>query len=269
MSHWKIYPLVFGWIKCPKNMITTGLDQDIIIQIPYLGFYITNGDRKILIDNGINEKYIVDGKAWAGMPADGGAEYIYKEFERINVDISEIDTVIYTHLHNDHAGNCSLFPDAVHVFQDREWKELLDPLPSMKIRGDFDQSLIEDLKKLNCQRVVGDVEYEEGLKFMLTPGHTDGSMCITVDTKDGKYLIAGDTIHMRHIAYGYLDELKTMEGEIIKVTPAPKDWDYISPSSLVYNHYDWYKSIYKIKSMFKEKQVLTGHGPYLVNKTFG
>jgi glyoxylase-like metal-dependent hydrolase (beta-lactamase superfamily II) len=270
MSKWKIYPMIFGWIDCPKSFLTTGLDANLIVKIPYLGYFLSNGTNKVLIDNGINSKYIVDGKAWAGLAAGGGEDYIASAFVKIGVDMSEVDTVIYTHLHNDHAGNCHLFPDAVHVFQDVEWKELLDPLPSMKIRGDFDQSLISTMKRLNCQRVVGDVEILEGLSLMLTPGHTAGSQCIIAETAKGKYLISGDTIHIRHIAYGYLNTLKTMDNNIIDVTPAPKEWDEISPSSLVYDHYAWYRSIYKIKSMFKDPDyVLTGHGPYLVHDIFG
>ena len=270
MPKWKIYPLVLGWIDCPKNMITTGLDENIIIKLPYLGYYLTNGKNKVLVDNGINEKYIVDGKAWAGRPAAGGESFVLKVLEKLNISADEIERVIYTHLHNDHAGNCHLFPNAVHVFQDIEWKELLDPLPSMKIRGDYDQSLIPMLQNMKCQRVVGDMTYMEGLDLMLTPGHTAGSQCLIVDTEKGKYLLSGDTIHIRHIAYGYLDTLKTMEGEVIDVTPAPKAWDEISPSSLVYDHYAWYRSIYRIKAMFKDPAyVLTGHGTYLVNDIFG
>lgn len=267
---WKIYPLVFGWIECPKNLLTVGLDGDLIIKIPYLGYYLTNGISKVLVDNGINSKYIVDGKAWANRPADGGEKYVIEEFKRIGVDIGEVDTVIYTHLHNDHAGNCHLFKNAIHVFQDAEYKELLDPLPSMKVRGDYDQSVIEILKNLTCQRVVGDLEYLDGIYLLLTPGHTAGSQCIIVETANGKYLLSGDTIHIRHIAYGHLNKMRLMDGTVIDVTPAPKDWDEIAHSSLVYDHYAWYKSIYKIKAMFNDPEyVLTGHGTYLINHVYG
>lgn len=262
--------MIFGWIECPKNMLTTGIDENILIKIPYLGYYLTDGIHKVLVDNGINEKYIVDGKAWAGRPAEGGEDYVLNEFERIGVEISEIEIVIYTHLHNDHVGNCHLFPNAIHVFQNIEWKELLDPLPSMKIRGDYDQSIIKELEKLKCEIICGDLEYLEGLSLMLTPGHTRGSQCIIVNTEKGKYLLSGDTIHIRHIAYGYLDKMKLMDGSIIEVTKVPLKWREISPSSLVYDHYAWFDSIYKIKSMFKNPaMILTGHGPYIGIKIYG
>lgn len=266
----EIYTLNYGSIECPKNMLTVGLDADIIIDFPYLGYYLTDGKSKILVDTGINSKYIVDGKAWAGRPAKGGEDFILRELERVGVKKEEIDTVIYTHLHNDHAGNSHLFPNAVHVFQDTEWKELLDPLPSMKIRGDFDKSIIPVFEGLKCKRVFGDIEYMEGIKLMLTPGHTAGSQCVEVETKDGIYLLAGDTIHVKHLVYGYLDKMQLMDGLVINVTPAPDNWGGMTHSSLVYDHYAWYKSVTNIKVKYPDPQfVLTGHGPSLVNKKFG
>ena len=250
-------------------MLTQGLDVDLIFKIPYLGYYLTNGKINILVDNGINSKYIVDGKAWAGLPAEGGESWIRDAFKKQQIDLSDIDYVIYTHLHNDHAGNSHLFPEALHVFQYDEWKELLDPLPSMRIRGDYDSSVINTLKNLQCDRVVGDTDYLDGIKLILTPGHTAGSQCVIVQTQSGKYILTGDTIHIRHIACGFLDKMELMDGTTVNVKPAPKEWDQIAPSTLVYDHYTWYKSIYRIKSIFKDPNyVLTGHGPYVVNKKF-
>lgn len=267
---WKIIPMFFGWIEGPKSLLTQGLDLDLVFKIPYLGYYLTNGKTNVLVDNGINSKYIVNGRAWAGLPAEGGEKWLKEAFDKIPVNYSEIDYVIYTHLHNDHAGNSHLFPDAIHVFQDEEWKELLDPLPSMKIRGDYDQAVIATLKEMHCEKVVGDTDYLDGIRLILTPGHTSGSQCIIVNTQDGHYLLTGDTVHIRHIAYGYLKKLKLIDGSEVSVTPAPKEWNQIAPSTLVYDHYAWYKSIYKIRSTFKNPEfVLTGHGPYVVNKTYG
>lgn len=271
MAKWKIYPLMFGWLKGAKSLLTTGLDENIELTIPYLGFYLTDGKHKVLVDNGINSKYIVDGKAWAGRPASGGEEDVIRELKRVGVTCDEIEYVLYTHLHNDHAGNCHLFTKALHVFQNDEWKELLEPLPSMKIRGDFDMSLAAVLRGLKTQKIVGDIEnYLPGISFLLTPGHTKGSMSLIVETKDGRYLLAGDTMHITHTAYSYQTKMELIDGSIIDVTPAPHGWEDIAPSSLVYDHYAWYDSIYRLKAMFPDpKYVLTGHGPELVNKVFG
>lgn len=270
MSVWTIRPLVYGTIEVKKEQLTTGLDVGMPLTVPYLGFYLTDGDRKVLLDTGINAKYIVDGKAWAGSPACGGEDWVLKSLEEIGVQPDEIEWVIYSHLHNDHAGNCHLFPKALHIFQEAEWKELLDPLPSMKIRGDFDQSLIPQLQEPECMRLVGDVELLDGLQVILTPGHTMGSQCLLVNTRDGVYNLAGDTIHVLPIAFPEMVEMTLMDGTVLPITPAPKHWGPAVPSSLVYDHYAWYRSMYRIKSLLRHPRfLLPGHEPSLVGKTFG
>ncbi len=270
MAEWTITPLVYGTIEVKKEQLTTGLDVGLPLTVPYLGFFLTDGSNRALLDNGINAKYIVDGKAWAGSPAEGGETFVLESLDRIGVNPDQIDCVVYSHLHNDHAGNCHLFPKALHVFQEAEWKELLDPLPSMKIRGDFDQSLIPEIEQLECLKLVGDVEYLPGLTFILTPGHTAGSQCLLVDTKDGVYLLAGDTIHVLPIAFPDMNEMILMDGSVLPITPAPKHWGPAVPSSLVYDHYAWFRSVYRIKSLIKERKFLIpGHEPSIVGKVFG
>lgn len=270
MSLWTIKPLLYGTIDIFKDQLTVGLDVGLPVKIPYLGFYLSDGRHKVIVDNGINAKYIVDGKAWAGRPAAGGEDWVLKALDEAGVSADEVDLVIYTHLHNDHAGNCHLFNKSTHVFQDDEWKELLDPLPSMMIRGDFDQSLIPLLKDLDCMRLVGDVEILDGLKIIHTPGHTAGSQCLLVSTKDGVYNLSGDTIHVTPIGFPQMTKWEMMDGSMVDITPAPKHWGPAIPSSLVYDHYAWYRSIYRIKALLKGPEFLVpGHEPCLPGKTIG
>ncbi len=269
MSSWTIHVLYLGDIEVTKEMITVGVDVGLKVTLPYLGFVITDGRKNILFDTGINAKYIVDGKAWAGRPAKGGEAYLLKALDEVGLRPDDVDMVVYSHLHNDHAGNCHLFPNSIHVFQKDEWKELLDPLPSMMVRGDFDQAVIAVLAEMKCYRVHGDVRIGEGLKLYRTPGHTAGSQILEVTTQKGKYILAGDTVHINHIAFPELTELVTMEGETIKITPAAKLYGPAIPSSLVYDHYAWYDSIYKIKAMLAGPEfLLAGHESSLFGKSF-
>lgn len=270
MGYWTIRPLVYGTIEVKKDQLTTGLDAGLPITVPYMGFYLTDGQCKVLCDNGINAKYIVDGKAWAGSPAAGGEDWVLRSLEEIGVEAEDINAVIYTHLHNDHAGNCHLFPNASHIFQDAEWKELLDPLPSMRIRGDYDQSLIAQMQNLCCQRVVGDVTLMQGLRLILTPGHTAGSQCLLVETRKGVYNIAGDTVHILPIALPGMTSMTLMDGTSIPITPAPAHWGPAVPSSLVYDHYAWFRSIYRIQAeLGGPEYLIAGHEPSNVGKIFG
>lgn len=270
MADWKIIPLVFGTIEVTKELVTTGLDRGLKLTSPYLGFYLTDGENKVLVDTGINDRYIVDGKAWGGLPAEGGENRVLSALSAAGVSPDKIQRVIYTHLHNDHAGNSHLFPNAVHIFQDAEWKELLDPLPSSMIRGDFDLEVIKVFEEVKCQRVAGDVDILDGIQLIQTPGHTRGSQCLVVATKAGTYTICGDTIHALPIAFPQMDKWVQMDGSVLSITPAPKHWGPAVPSAILYDHYAWYRSIYRIHALLRSPEFLIpGHEPSVVGRTFG
>ena len=140
MASWKITPLYFGYTS-GKNPAEKEFG------IPWLGFYLTNGQQKVLCDTGVKDGFFVNGKSPFGYPSDGGEEYVRKRLSEIGITPDQIDLVIYTHFHWDHAGNCHLFPQATHLFQDAEWKELLDPLPSMQFLRVYDQRVIGEFEK--------------------------------------------------------------------------------------------------------------------------
>jgi N-acyl homoserine lactone hydrolase len=269
MGNWQIKSLYFGWGRTPKDMLTINLDAGLEVDLPYLGFLLQDGKTNVLFDTGINASYIIGGKAWAGRPSEGSEEYVLKSLKENGVNPEDINVVVYSHLHNDHAGNCHLFPKALHIFQKDEWINLIDPLPSQQIRRDFDMAVIPVLKGLNCLKVDGDLEFMPGLRLVKTPGHSLGSQAMQVRAASGNYLLIGDTVPFYCNLYPKTEEIISMKGEKIKITPAPDVYGPAIPTSLVYDHYAWYDSIYKIKALVASPQyALPGHEPSLVGKTF-
>jgi len=137
--------------------------------------------------------------------------------------------VLYTHLHNEHTGACHLFKEAKHVFQYDEWGDLVDPLPSMKIREDFDQEVIPILSKMGCLRVEGDIEIIEGIKMIKTPGHTAGSSIYAVSTEKRAYILTGDTAITWQNLFPNLTEVTGIDGKKFKITPAPDNYGLVIP----------------------------------------
>jgi N-acyl homoserine lactone hydrolase len=269
MNNWKIYSLYYGKAECPKEVLTAGVDVGLKIWVPYMGYLLDNGSTKILVDTGIHERFIVDGKAWGGLRAEAGSKYVSDSLEKIGVKPDDIEMVLYTHLHNDHAGASHLFKNSLHVFQDDEWKNLVDPIPAQKLRGDYDPGTIPVLQESNCLRVFGDGEIMAGIKFYKSPGHTLGSMVVAVETQKGVYVITGDTAILKHNLFPKMDKMVLLDGKEIKITPAPDVYGPAIPSGIVYNYYAWYQSIYRLKLLVKDEEyALTGHDPSLVNRVF-
>ena len=267
MNTWEIKVLYYGHGTGPKAALTPGMDMDLQMSAPYLGFLLQNGKRNILVDTGISDDFFIDGKAWAGLPAVGGRTFVEKALADAGVHPEEIETILYTHLHNDHAASVTLFKNARVIYQKKEWQTLLDPLPVMNVRRDYDPALIDQLRTMNCIAVDGDFKFTDGIYCFLTPGHTPGSMSIAVDTPKGLRILVGDHWHLLCMAFGGMTELMDMEGNVDKITPAPEVLGRFIPSSLIYDYYDYYDSCYKILSMIPEDKpeyIVPGHEPSLI-----
>lgn len=190
-----------------------------------------------------------------------------KALASAEVDPLDVRTILLTHLHNDHAANTTLFKNARLIFQRDEWKTLVDPLPVMNIRRDYDPNLVDELKSMDCLKIDGDLEINDGIKVYKTPGHTPGSMSVAVQTDKGIKVIVGDHFHLYCMAFSNQDTLTDMEGKKHKITPAPNVYGPFIPSSLIYNYYDYYDSGYKIKCLlgkYSPEFLLPGHEPALM-----
>ncbi|GAB3671804.1 N-acyl homoserine lactonase family protein [Halopiger thermotolerans] len=116
-------------------------------------------------------------------------------------DVADIDCVIQTHLHLDHAGGLYAFegtetPIYVH---ERELKyayySAKTDAPDADVAylaGDFDRDLEWEI-------VHGDREYAfEGLEFVHLPGHTPGLLGVVLELEDaGTVVLAGDQAYVR------------------------------------------------------------------------
>lgn len=267
MSEWSLDVLYYGKITGPSQFVLAGLEEGYLTN-PYLGFLLRRKDRYVLVDCGINDRYIIDGKAWGGFPAEAGRSYVERAFEKHGVAPDQVEMVIYTHLHNDHAGNCDLFPKAKHVFQKDEWLNLLDPLPSQRARRDYDLDVAPVLAKLNTMKINGDMELLPGVKLYKALGHSLGSQLVTVQTEKGTMVILGDLCMSYCHIFPETDYLIDMEGTRRPVKTNVELYGPAIPSAIIYDHFEWYDSVYKAKALAQGRRefVLPGHETELITE---
>lgn len=107
---------------------------------------------------------------------------------------SDIDHVICTHLHFDHADNLDLFPEACVVVQRAELVAAVDPVPSQRIF--YWKSTLTNLmgrKRPSQLRLVeGDTDLLPGVRLLSVPSHTEGMQVVVVTTAKGKAAIVSD-----------------------------------------------------------------------------
>lgn len=127
-----------------------------------------------------------------------GAPSLKQVLEEKGIDPLKVKKVILTHLHMDHCYNVDLFPNAKVYIQKAELQHAVTPTPAE--RSSYQ---VANLPGLPCwmkawgriEVVDGDEEIAEGISVWLAPGHTPGSQLILVETKEGPYVIVGDTYY--------------------------------------------------------------------------
>jgi N-acyl homoserine lactone hydrolase len=103
------------------------------------------------------------------------------------VDAAEIDAVANCHLHADHAGQNSAFPDIPIFVQATEWE----------IAHTTDHTILEwiDFEGSRYEQIHGDHRISEDVAIVPTPGHTPGHQSLAVQTREGLIVLAGQACY--------------------------------------------------------------------------
>jgi N-acyl homoserine lactone hydrolase len=121
-------------------------------------------------------------------------EYFDSRLNALGVGLDQIDYVVLSHLHFDHAGNVRMFDktDAKLVCNAKE-KEF-----AFNYAGDFNGAHLKtDYLGLDFETVEGDTEILPGVTLIHTPGHTVGTMSMRVDLPDsGTMIFTSDAVYM-------------------------------------------------------------------------
>ncbi|MBU5270662.1 YtnP family quorum-quenching lactonase [Staphylococcus caprae] len=154
------------------------------IHTPTHPIFIQTEDKNILIDTGIG-----NGKLSEKQQRNSGVDYeslIQEDLAQLGLTTSDIDMVLMTHLHFDHATGLTdnhghaIFENATHFIQQDEWHEFLSPNIRSQAtyweenQGDYKQNLI---------LFENDIEPYPGIKMIHTGGHSYGHSIITIESE--------------------------------------------------------------------------------------
>jgi glyoxylase-like metal-dependent hydrolase (beta-lactamase superfamily II) len=170
-----------------------------------VGFYVIKHPKGIvLFDTGNNDKTIADAEGWWGPLAKGFGlkmtqdDAIPAQLAKIGIKPSDVKYVVLGHLHLDHAGNMSQFPNATFVVQNDELKAAFWPDQGYSIYyipGDF-----KDAKNYNIIRLNGDLDlFDDGtVRIFRAPSHTPGSQFAVVRLPNtGTVILTSDVIYLK------------------------------------------------------------------------
>ena len=164
-----------------------------IIRDPIHCWLVRGGGVTILVDSGmidaaaLRARLKVDGTG-------GGHAPLIEGLAREGLAPKDVDYVILSHLHFDHAQNLDLFPDACVVVQRDELFHAIEPTPTQRIYY-FRETIAELLARkrpTQLRLVDGDIDFLDGITLLKTPGHTPAMQVPIITTTRGKVALVTD-----------------------------------------------------------------------------
>lgn len=229
---------MFG--NAPKALWSrwTTTDEHNRIDLACRCLLVLDGDKKILFETGIGSFFEPKYRTRYGIQGEG--HVLLKNLQRMGLSDADIDVVVLSHLHFDHAGGLLtewmedvpptlLFPNAKFLVSEKQWERAMNP--HARDRASYIpeiQQYLEESERLELVKREFSSTLGLDYKFHFSDGHTPGLMLTEIKSKEGPVIFASDLIPgrawvHRSITMGYdrfpeqlIDEKVTMLSKLVR-----------------------------------------------------
>ncbi|APX24961.1 MAG: N-acyl homoserine lactonase family protein [Rhodobacteraceae bacterium] len=191
------------------------------------------GDRVFVIDTGSSA-------ASAGKRGDTVLRPPHEALGLLGIEAAQVEDVVLTHAHYDHAGNLPEYRAARFHLQDAEMSYVTGRCMCAPVlrRGYEIDDVLHLVRCVHCDRVVfhdGSAEIVPGLSVHRVGGHTAGLQVVRVWTSRGWVVLASDAAHFflnaqRGIPFPSILHADAMaEGFRTILSLADGSWEHVIP----------------------------------------
>jgi len=194
----KLYAFTCGWITLPLGVLLEG--EKGMLRTPIPAYLIEHPKGRVLFDSGLSPAARDDFENYMGRLAKsfkvefGEHEDISARLAQVETGPGDIDFLINSHLHFDHAGGNAQIPEARVVVQRPEWA--WGTTPEALAGGGYkpqDFELGHDVMEVAGEH---DLFGDGTVTCLPTYGHTPGHQSLRVRLEGGDVVLAADACYL-------------------------------------------------------------------------
>lgn len=192
---WDVYAIRYGHHDRRSTENFLGGDiHEMPMPLDFFVWLLVSGDRVVVVDTGFDVEMSIKRNRSLITPVEEG-------LRAMGVAAHSVRDVVITHMHYDHSGNHSLFPDARYHVQEDEMAYCTGRCMCHSVlRQAYDsEDVVAMIRRLYEGRVqfhAGDSEVAPGLTVHRVGGHTQGLQVVRVRTRRGFIVLASDAAHL-------------------------------------------------------------------------
>jgi len=185
-----LYALQNGFMGIERSALFYGERSGERVSIPVTCYLVRTGDVTVLFDTGLSPRAVPGLARVDPLARFGDDDLLVHRLDSLGLEPKDIDLVVLSHLHFDHAGGAALFTASELVVQQDEYSYAHYPasfFASFYYRKNF------DLPGYRWRLLDGDAELVPGVTVLRTDGHTPGHQSLLVELPEtGPVILAGD-----------------------------------------------------------------------------
>ena len=188
-----LYALQNGFMGAQRSLLFYGEFSEAAVQIPITCYLVKTSDGTILFDTGVSPRAVpglVRADRLAQFTED---DLLVNRLRATGLEPGDVDMVVLSHLHYDHAGGTEFFAGSELIVQKDEYSYAHYPasfFAGFYYRKNF------DIAGARWRLLDGDTEIAPGVTVLRTDGHTPGHQSLMVELPEsGPVILTGDACY--------------------------------------------------------------------------
>jgi N-acyl homoserine lactone hydrolase len=188
-----LYAVQNGFMGAQRSLLFYGEFSETPTRIPITCYVVRTAEAVILYDTGVSPRAVPGLVRSDPLARFTDADLLVHRLDSLGLVTTDIDLVVLSHLHYDHAGGAELFSGSELIAQKDEYSYAHYPasfFAGFYYRKNF------DLPSHRWRLLDGDTELVPGVTALRTDGHTPGHQSLLVELPEtGPVILAGDSCY--------------------------------------------------------------------------